>query len=111
MGKENNSKVHFMETLQELENGDIIFDASVKLQKVIEAVKEHNGKGSVTIKLEVSRLSKFGENAFNIVPTVSCTTPAKAYKNNVRFAGKENILQKDDPNQMQFSQLEKSFNQ
>lgn len=98
-----------MDTINDLSGGDVNYDVSVALAAVLAGVKEHGKPGSVTLKIKIEPNPKYGESAVTVTPEVECKVPRRAHKKNMRFIDKDNRLVNDDPNQMQFKEIEKSF--
>lgn len=102
-------RIDAMRTINDLSGGDVNYDIAVALAAVLAGVKEHGKPGSVTLKIKIEPNPKYGESAVTVTPEVECKVPRRAHKKNMRFIDKDNRLVNDDPNQMQFKDIEKSF--
>jgi len=85
--------------IQEMHRGNLAYELSAAMDRVLDGVKETGKKGSVTLKIEVEPMSKLGENAIAVTPDISEKVPKLKMKAESRFIGRNGEISKDDPDQ------------
>ncbi len=85
--------------LQNLRNGDCVFELSQELEEVVAAVGETGKKGSITLKLSIDP-HKGDTLTLDIEDKIEKKVPKKDKPPSIFFRGKNNQLQRQDPRQL-----------
>jgi hypothetical protein len=91
----------FSTLLQNHRGGWALDEASEKLQKVVEGVRQTGKSGTLTIKLKVSPASRGAANALIITDDIKEKIPVLDKDSSIFFATNDNQLVRDNPNQAQ----------
>ena len=86
--------------IREHSAGDTAFKLSSKLGELVAAVREKQGKGSLTLRIDLRSLPKFGPDAMEVSMNVAVKLPAEEPASDVRFATAVGDLVTEDPRQM-----------
>lgn len=89
--------INFMEFLQSFRRGELLRQGNEQLERVIAAMKETGGDGSITITLPF-KFNKGGQ--IECTPKVTGKLPQHAMGTGIYFADDEGRLSRRDPNQM-----------
>jgi hypothetical protein len=89
----------FAAVLQDINNGQIADRLARDVQEVVNAVREHGRKGSITLKFEVQP-RRGNSNALNVTARVDTKLPAPEPVESVFFADRGGNLLRDDPQQL-----------
>jgi hypothetical protein len=84
---------------------DALEEADRQIKAVIAKVREHEGAGTLTLKLSLKPAKKYG--ALEVDVAVSSKAPSKPSKPRLVYANDDNELVTEDPAQMKL-QLEKA---
>lgn len=89
----------FAAVLAELNGGTVADQLGTDMQDLVNAVREHSRKGTITLKIEVAP-RKGNINALNVAARVETKLPAPEPIEAVFFADTSGNLLRDDPRQM-----------
>jgi hypothetical protein len=95
----------FLKTLAEIRHGQTIGELSDKLAKVVAAVRLTGKAGTLKLKLKVSPATRGDVNVVTLEDSVSVDLPEANKAQTIMFATDENLLQRNDPRQMELTQL------
>lgn len=95
------SKVDALQVIKGLCHGEVAYDLSDELQKVVAKVIETKNDGSVTLVLKIAP-EKIGNNSIRITAAVNAKLPKPDAKSDIRFGTEDGVILKDDPAQKQF---------
>lgn len=88
--------MNFIALLQSMRRGEILAEGDSHLTKVVEAIREHGGKGSITLSLAL-KMNKAGQ--IEITPDLKSQAPRRALSTGIFFADDDGNLTRRDPNQ------------
>lgn len=88
----------FLATMQRHEGGAVLSEMSSKLAEVVRAVTERGGKGTVTLKLEITHAAR-GKSALVLTHDVTAKTPKDRPSGSFWYSTDAGALVKNDPNQ------------
>lgn len=94
--------------MTKLDDGGALEELKLAMRDVTDACLQHDGKGSVTLKLSIEPISK---SQVKITDKVSFTRPSKKKLGNVFYADDQRRLSRDDPGQSTFDELEEAGSQ
>jgi hypothetical protein len=94
----------FISFLADLSYGDVNARLTDKLHELVEAVENTGAAGSLTLKIGVKKDGKMAVTSVDIAAKI----PEEPIPGNVFFFGKKGSLEKEDPRQMSFKQLEEN---
>lgn len=89
----------FAAVLQDINNGQVADQLATDMQTLVNAVREHGRKGSMTLKVEVQP-RKGNTYALNVTARVDTKLPAPEPVESVFFTDAEGNLHRDDPRQL-----------
>lgn len=92
------SKRPFLDTMRELEAGDLVEDLTDAQHAIVAAIEEYGGVGEITLKLKYKRDGKQIQITSNLVHK----TPKPSRGISLFFVTPENNLSRDDPRQKTF---------
>ena len=84
--------------LKQIRGGDLVFELSEELEKVVAAVKETGKGGTLTLKVGVKPF-KGGSMMLNVQGDVTASIPKPNRDPSIFYATERNTLQRDDPRQ------------
>jgi hypothetical protein len=90
----------FAAVLQELSRGEVHNDASEQLHALVDAVREHGAKGTLTLQLEVSPVAKGDASSVKVAAKVT-SKPPTASPTSVFFVDDSGNLSRRDPRQIE----------
>lgn len=88
-----------LEFLTTFRRGELLGAIDQQFGELVAAIQLHQGKGSLTLKLDL-KMNKAGQ--IEIIPGVSIKKPTRALGTGIYFATDEGRLTRRDPNQMDF---------
>jgi hypothetical protein len=88
----------FTATLGEIRKGRALNDLSSRLAEVIEAVREHGGAGSLTLKLEIKPVNGNGDQVL-ITDDIKTKVPQAKKQATLFFTDEGGALLRNDPRQ------------
>lgn len=88
----------FTTTLGEIRKGNILNDLSNELADVIEAVREHGGSGSLTLKLDIKPVNGDGHQVL-ITDDIKTKVPQPKKQATLFFTDEGGALLRNDPRQ------------
>lgn len=91
------NSINFLELVQSFRRGELLNQADRQLAKVIEAMADTGGDGSLTITIPL-KFNKAGQ--IEVTPKVTSKVPQKAIGTGIYFADDDGRLSRRDPNQM-----------
>lgn len=86
----------FMDTLRDLEHGELLEQLGIDQRKVLEAVKKTNCKGSLTLKLSYKPVA---EGQITLTGEISTSLPKQSRAQTLFFITDEDNLSRDNPRQ------------
>jgi hypothetical protein len=89
--------LNFLELIQSFRRGELLRQGDEQLNRVMEAISETGGDGSITIKLPLKR-NKAGQ--IECSPKITANIPQRPIGTGIYFADDEGRLSRRDPNQM-----------
>ncbi len=89
--------------LGDIRHGDLMYDMTEELGKLIAAVRETQKGGTLTLKLKVQPLNKGDGTVVGIIDELSITPPKKEKNKTIFYTTDNNMLQREDPRQMKFN--------
>lgn len=90
------SAISFLQLLQSHRRGEIPAEADAALTDILTALREHGGKGKLTLTLNL-KLNKTGQ--IELIPDIKAEKPRRAMATGLFFADDEGRLMRRDPNQ------------
>jgi len=91
-----------VELIRDHDKGNFACAVTRDLATVIEAVREHGGKGKLTITVSVELVKAFGPRSMQVTMDHDVKKPKPERKAEFRFATDDNRLVKNDPDQLEF---------
>lgn len=92
-----NHSVNFLELMQSFRRGELLRTADRELAKVMEAMSETGGDGSITIKIPL-KFNKAGQ--VEVTPSITSKIPQRPMGTGIYFADDDGRLSRRDPNQL-----------
>lgn len=89
--------INFLEFLRTFRRGQLLSEGDAELEKVITAMHDTGGDGSLTITLPF-KLNKAGQ--IECTPTIKAKIPQRPMGTGIYWADDEGRLSRRDPNQM-----------
>ena len=96
----------FLTTLREIENGRVSDELGEYLHKLVTAVKETGKKGSMGFQLTVEPM-KGASEVMQVSVNTQLKSPQHDRRKTIFYADKTGNLSRNDPNQLQFTGLER----
>lgn len=87
-----------LEVLRQVRSGDLVFEMTQELEKVVAGVRETGNGGSLTLKISIAPI-KAGSTALNVQGDVTAKIPKQQHDASIFFATEKNTLQRTDPRQ------------
>ncbi len=87
-----------LDVLKQVRSGDLVFEMTQELEKVVAGVRETGSGGSLTLKIGIAPI-KAGSTALNVQGDVTAKIPKPPRDASIFFATDRNTLQRRDPNQ------------
>lgn len=88
--------ISFLQLLQSHRRGEIPAEADAALTDILTALREHGGKGKLTLTLNL-KLNKTGQ--IELVPDIKAEKPRRAMATGMFFTDDDGRLMRRDPNQ------------
>lgn len=88
--------ITFLQLLQSHRRGEIPTEADQALTDILAALREHGGKGKLTLTLNM-KLNKSGQ--IELTPDLKSEKPRRAMSQGLYFADDDGNLSRRDPNQ------------
>lgn len=88
----------FAAVLQELNRGQVHHQLSEELHALVDAVREHGTKGTLTLALDVAPIAKGDTSALTVAAKVACKAPT-APQTSAFFVDSSGNLSRRDPRQ------------
>lgn len=89
--------INFLELMQSFRRGELLRAADDELEKVMAAMVDTGGDGSITIKIPL-KFNKAGQ--VEVTPSITSKLPQKAMGTGIYFADDDGHLSRRDPSQM-----------
>lgn len=88
--------------LTEANRGKTMLEVDAGLQQVLESVKAHGGKGSLTVKLSIAFMQQLDHEAAQVAIDIECksTLPKVRRVPAVFFVDEKCAVTREDPNQL-----------
>lgn len=86
-------------TLCELQNGGFMIEASQEFTRLIQAVRQTGKKGSITLTLNLKKVSRGDTPALEVQGDIKVKVPTAERSAALYFATDENLLVHNDPRQ------------
>jgi hypothetical protein len=97
------------DVLKGIRKGDCIFELNEKIEELVGAIREHSKGGELTLKLKIAPLNAGDPHSLKVTDEIKIKKPEKVNGISVFYSTSRNTLQKNDPNQMDFSDVDDSF--
>lgn len=91
----------FEDVLVTLDRGQLIQDAEVALQEVVDAVRTTGKKGSITLKIDIAPASRGSVDTLFFKGKVDSSKPLPERQPSIFYADDENLVYRQDPNQFE----------
>ena len=98
----------FSDVLKNIRKGECLLDASEKMAELVKAIRDTGKGGKFVIELTILPLSNVSETV-NIVDKISIKKPEKPKGGSIFYTTDSNSLERNDPNQGEFSELSDDF--
>lgn len=89
----------FEKTLREMRRGASLTELSEELARLVEAVLATSKAGTLTYKLTISPCGVGGDITVSVEDDIVTKIPRPARGSSIFFAGKNHVLQREDPRQ------------
>ena len=96
----------FTDTLGDIRNGDVVTDLTEALREVVTRVLETGKKGTLTLKLTVTNVSRGAGAALQIDDDITTKIPKPSKGASVLFADADGQLQRNDPRQPRLAEFD-----
>jgi hypothetical protein len=88
-----------VDVLRQVRNGNLVFELSQEMERLVESVRDTRKGGTVTLKLEIKPL-KAGSEALNVSGEVKAKLPRRDQEVSIFYPTRDNTLSRKDPRQM-----------
>lgn len=102
-------KSNFIDVLKEIRKGNCLYDLSEQMEELVGAIKEQNKSGKLSLVLNIEPYDKGDATRVTIVDKINIKKPEKTNGKTTFFPTSNNALSRKDPNQMDFSDVEPTF--
>ena len=93
-------RTNFLETLETIREGELVFEAAEGLEQLIQAIRETRSKGTLTITLEVKPTSVHDAGKVFVTGKAKGKLPEKDVSPTLFYTADDNTLRRNNPNQM-----------
>jgi hypothetical protein len=87
-----------LDVLKQIRAGDLVFEMTQELEKVVAGVRETGSGGNLTVKISIAPI-KAGSTALNVQGDVTAKIPKPQRDASIFFATEKNTLIRTDPRQ------------
>lgn len=95
----------FCEVLRELRQGSSVEMLTEELRDLVQAVRDTGRRGKLVLTLDVKPASTGDNVVLTLADTVKVTKPSIERVETIFYAGKGNVLQRNDPRQPELAGL------
>lgn len=88
-----------LDVLRQIRNGNLVYEMSRELEKLVEAVRDTRKGGELTLKIRVKPL-KAGSDALDVDADVAAKAPNPPRPVSIFYPTADNTLSRVDPRQM-----------
>jgi len=100
----------FPEVLRELNGGHAMNELSKSMAKLVKSVRETGKMGELTFKVKVKLASRGADNTLMLEDCITVREPLADRAQTIFYADDDGVLQRNDPRQLEFGQLEEVSN-
>lgn len=98
-------KTTFVDTLNNIRNGDVLGELTAELHTLVQAVRSTGLKGSIALQISIATATKGETHALIIQDEIKVKLPKSSHGSTFLFAGDDNSLSKRDPRQPELTGL------
>lgn len=95
----------FNEFITETNRGRTHDELTLTLHDLVEAVRQHGRKGTLTLTISVAPLSKNDDSQFTVTEEIKVSAPKPDPRPSIYFADREGNLTTKDPQAMTFEEF------